>query len=83
MLKHTKEVKGDLVNLAFTSICFYGVIPYFTLRACPSLKSRNSSVWKRVHSERLRYLRCLHHSHRSSSAGPSLLNQKLYDSVLV
>ncbi len=46
MLKHTKEVKGDLVNLAFTSICFYGVIPYFPLRACPSLKSRNSSVWK-------------------------------------
>ena len=46
MLKHTKEVKGDLVNLADTSICFYGEIPYFTLQACPSLKSRNSSEWK-------------------------------------
>ena len=37
MLKHTKEVKGDLVNLAFTSICFYGVIPYCTLRGSPFL----------------------------------------------
>lgn len=46
MLKYAKEVKGDFVISPLLLYAMYGIIPYFTLRALPSLKSRNSSVWK-------------------------------------